>query len=73
MKVQITYRVFYKNHNKTKIVNVKNCRDKTNAENKFKKWSAVNYKNAKSIEILDTKEIEVDKTVEYLKTMFNMN
>jgi len=73
MKIQITYKLFYKDRNQTKIVNIDNCVDNTHADNKFHNWSKRKFKNAFKIEIVDRQEIKEDITLDYLKTMFNMN
>jgi len=76
MKIQITYRLFYDNHNSTKIVNINNCENIKHAEERFKIWAKGRFKAAKDIKIIDSGIIEklnTDSDIEYLKNMFKMN
>ena len=76
MKIQITYRLFYDNHNSApKIVNIDNCDDKEHAEARLRIWVKEKFKAAKSMKVLQSDEIIKDKQyldLEYLKNMFNL-
>lgn len=77
MKVQVTYRLHYKNRNVTKAVNIRRCLDKTHAETKFFIWARKKYINARQIDVImlkDLNEHNIDKnsTVNRLKEMFGI-
>ena len=79
MKIQATFRLFYKNRSIDKAVNINQCLDKTHAETKFNIWARKKYSNAKDIKLLTMKNLDVesknlneDSTVNKLKQIFGM-